>query len=422
MPGSSFGLIGLSHQTAPVSIRECLCVGVSEEVRAHQMARESLHGFALLSTCNRVELYGESRNGTDVLPALRDLVGSVADFGSVEPYLYEHSGQRALMHLTRVASGLDSMVIGEAQISGQVAEALRRAESERLASPRLAMAFREALEASRLVRRETALGKRPVSVAGAAVDRMRREAGTLSGKHVAIVGLGEMGGLITKILSKESSTALTFVNRTVERAEAAAAGICASALALEDLTSAIDRADIVVSTTSAPHLVIHPADLQPRRKRPLLMVDLAVPRDVDPNVAGIPGVRLLDIDGLRSSVEESLAERRAEIPKAEALISTQLEGAVHRLRALEVEPLIAELRRNAESIRQQELQRTFASMPTLSTDAQAKVDRLSQALVNKLLHEPTRRLREEAMHNGNAASSSVVISKLFALGEASAAG
>ena len=304
MTDPSFGLIGLSHKQAPVAVRERLSLLGPDAAHLMQRARSVLCGFATLATCNRVEFYGHAMDEANVCQVLKKLVGEVLDMDRMGPYMYELSGADAGRHLARVASGLDSMVLGESQILGQVAASLRTAETNAFASPLLVATFQTATRAGKRARQETALGRKPVSVASVAVDCMRQQAGPLAKRNVVVLGLGEMGGLVAKLLSRDKPRQLVFVNRNPEKAAKLATQACASAVPLDELREAIAQADILVSTTDAPHLVIEPTHIEPRTERPLLLIDLAVPRDVDPLVAEMPHVRLMDVDDLRVGVRD----------------------------------------------------------------------------------------------------------------------
>ncbi len=420
MTDNSLGLIGLSHKQAPVAIREQLSLQEPAAMQLLQCAQSVLCGFATLATCNRVEFYGHAMNQANACQVLWRLLGEVVDMDRIGPHLYDMSGEKAARHLARVASGLDSMVLGEPQILGQVAASLQTAEAHALASPLLGATFQAAIRAGKRARQETALGRKPVSVASVAVDFMRRWAGPLSSQHVVILGLGEMGGLVAKLLQRYTPKQLIFVNRNPEKAEVWATQVCARAVPLAELREAIAQADIVVSTTDAPHLVIEPVHILPRGERPLLLIDLAVPRDIDPQVTREPGIRLMDVDDLQSSIEDSIAQRHAEVPKVEAIIEQELVQLGSRVRMLAVEPVIAGLRRKAETIRKEELARALNELAPLSPEAQHRIEHFSQQLVKKLLHDPTRQLRHKAMQNGSTAKASSMIQELFVLSESDA--
>lgn len=415
MTDYSLGLIGISHKAAPLAVREHLALPPHARSQFFAKARASLNGLAVLSTCNRVEFYGHADGRGSADEALQFLLNTSFDLSSAHPYLYRKRAGEVPRHLMRVACGLDSMVLGEPQILGQVSACLRSAETASLASPKLNAIFQAAVKAGKRARKETALGRFPVSVASVAIDRIRVEAGPLNHLHVAVLGTGEMGSLAGKILRKEVTARLTFVNRSLERAEALAADACAQAMPLEELRAAIAQADVLISATDAPHLVVETEHISPRTDRPLLLVDLAVPRDIDPAVNQLPNVKLLDVDHLRTDIAQSKAARQAEIPQVEEIIERELDLLDRRLRTLEVEPIITGLRQKAESIRQAELARTLAALGPLDPQVVQQLEHFSTALVNKLLHEPTLRLRKDAEDDGNPELDSHIIRRLFDL-------
>ena len=379
--------------------------------------RGVLRGFAVLSTCNRIEYYAQLADGVDDAPraVLLDLIAQT--LGVPQGRLLRHvcfsEGVHALRHLFRVASGLDSMVLGEPQILGQVAEALRESEARGLCSAPLASLFQAATKAGGRARAETGLSRNPVSIASVAVDIAAREAGPLSKCHVTLVGAGDTAGLVAKLLKARGVQAATVVNRTEERG-ASLAGRCQfESSGVTALAKVLSDTDVVICATRAPHTVVEPEHLA-GSERPLVFLDLAVPRDVNPAVAELPGVRLFDIDRMRDAVDTSLELRRREIPAAEAIIEQELAQFKLELKRRAVEPLIAGLRRKAEEIRKEELTRTFGEMETLSAEAQERLQTFSRSLVNKLLHDPTRRLRERAASEA-AESESALVRSLFSL-------
>ena len=418
MTQESFGLVGLSYKAASVSVREQLSLSSCALTSLRQDACDTLSGFAVLSTCNRVEFYahGEAQQQT-VVETLRTLLSRTVSLERFKPYLYEKTGEDTARHLARVAAGLDSMVLGESQILGQVGRCLQVSKAHGLASPLLTGVFQTALRAGKRVRQETALGRKPVSIASVAVNCIRRKVGPLHSQHIVILGLGEIGILVVKILQKEKVGQLTFVNRSAERAEALAENTCAQAVPMAELRAAIEQADIVVSATNAPHLVIEPEHIQSRGDRALLLIDLAVPRDIDIHVAALPNVVVMNVDDLRAGVEASFTQRRAQVPYAHAIIEEELDKLKRDLKAMAIEPVIVGLRRKAESIRQGELARALHELGPLSPEDTRQLEYFSHSLVNKLLHEPTRQLRHNMAMNGEAERASGFVRKLFALTE-----
>ncbi len=393
MADPSLGLIGLSYRAAPVEIRESLTLLPQRKLEFFDAARISFDGLAVLSTCNRVEFYGHANGSEQATDALYTLLQRSFDLSAAESCLYWKQSQEVPRHLMRVACGLDSMVMGESQILGQVQDCLLDSEAASLASPALTTVFQAAIKTGRRARTETALGKFPVSVVSVAIERILLEAGPLDNLHVAVIGTGEMGSLAGKILRKKTIRQLTFVNRNRERAEALAVAACAQAVPMEELREAVSAADVVISATDAPHIILGPEHITSRENRPLLLVDLAVPRDIDPFLNELPKVTLLDIDHLKNGVAQSKTARQAEVPRVERIIEKELDILDQHLQMLNVEPIITDLRRKAESIRQTELARTLNELGPLEARTVEKLEHFSNTLVKKLLHDPTLHLR-----------------------------
>ena len=412
MTNQSLGLVGLSYKAAPVHIRETLTLLPKQRSEFFAEARTFLDGLVVLSTCNRVEFYGHAKGSGYAMESLRSFLHNSFDLSASQSYLYYKQTEDVSRHLMRVACGLESMVLGESQILGQVNESLLSSEAALLASPELRTVFRAAVKAGKRARKETALGEFPVSIASVAIERILLETGSLRDLHVAVIGAGEMGNLVGKILRKKSIGQLTFVNRNPERIKALEVDACVQALPIEELREAVSCADIVISATDAPHMVLGPEHISPRKNRPLLLVDLAVPRDIDPFLNELPQVKLLDIDHLKHDIAQSKAARKAEVPLVEKIIERELDILNQRLQMLKVEPVIASLRQKAESIRQTELSRTIEALGPLEAPVVERLEYFSNTLVKKLLHEPTLHLR-----HGNTDLDPHTIRKLFGLPE-----
>ena len=424
VPSQRVVCLGLSHRTAPVAIREQLSFApvVIEQTLRHVRETACFEEFVVLSTCNRVEFYAcpAAHQQTDVFSALLKFVAQMpgVDPAALTPYFYRHETVEAAHHLCRVAAGLDSMVLGEPQILGQVGAALRLSEANELAGPVLTALFQTALKAGKRARAETALNRNPVSVGSVAVDLARRVFGDLATMRATVVGAGEVGQLVVKILTSRKVGHLTVVNRNEARAASLAQRMGCAAAPLHQLSAQLAASDVVISTTQADAVLIEAAQvaaaMHRRADRPLVLIDLAVPRDIDPAVADLENVRLFDIDQLREAVEASLDERRKEIPQVEALIAEELDRLLTRLCETTVEPVIAGLRRKAEAIRRQELERALRTMDSLDDEAVEQLHYFSRALVNKLLHDPTIRLRQGAV-DGEAEQYTALVRSLFSL-------
>jgi glutamyl-tRNA reductase len=423
--------LGLSHRTAPVELRERLdfpAPALKPALARFGCGRDShpnsITEFAILPTCNRLELYALAPNDTD---HQRDLFAALIDFlvetrgvpaVEFEPHLYRHAGSEAVEHLCRVASGLDSMILGEPQILGQVAEAYQNAYRAGAVGPVLSALFRTAIRAGKRARTETAISRNPASISSVAVRLAEQVVGELAGRQVLVVGAGEMGELAVEALRARGVRQIAVVNRTRQRAVELAERWGGEALSFEHLTKAIQGADIVIASTGAPHTIINPAIVRDavmnRMERPLVLIDIAVPRDVHPDVCEIPNVHLFDIDHLHSRLEGAIAERQNEIPRVEAIAAEEVTAFESWLRSVDILPVITALRAKAESIRQRELARTLRRLPDLDPRVREHIEHLSESLINKLLHEPTLRLRAEA-GNGQATEYAQTVRHLFGL-------
>ena len=416
-------LAGVSHHRAPLELRERVAVDLTTAgALAHELSAggASAHETVVLSTCNRTELYlaAEDDEGLTELAdrALLSLAGPAAD--ALAPVAYRLADESAALHLFRVAAGLDSMVPGEGEILGQVREAFEAGAS----GPLLDRVFRMALHAGRRARVETAIGESPASIPAAAAALAQQVFERLGGRRVALVGAGRMSELTARNLRSRGATVAFVLNRTLERAEALAAGLDARAAILDELVDALSDADIVVSSTSAPGFVLTAdelaATLRARRGRPLLLIDLAVPRDVDPAFATIDGCFVYDLDDLESIVSASLAGRRTEAVEAERIVTEEAERFRAWQASLAVVPAIASLRARAEEIRASELARIEARLGRLPEGDRDVVDTVTAQIVNKLLHLPTVRMKEAAVTPDGLLYADVV-RHLFGLGEES---
>ena len=425
MPQTKIALIGLSYRTAPIAIREqfsCTTADIPTTHLALDCRFDNVRELVLLSTCNRVELYAalnDEHHAHEVMPALLTEITGV-DTAVYTPNLYQHTAADAATHLFRVAAGLDSIVLGEPQIQGQVSSAYAAATAAKTIGPVLGELFRTAIRVGKRTRSETSISHNPMSTSSMAIAQAQRVLGDLRDKQHLVVGLGEMGQLALKQLHNRQVTRIAIANRTRARAEFLAEHINATIYTLDELTSALEKADVVISATSATHPVITTemvADVMAKRPfRPLVLLDIAVPRDIDPAIQHIPGVHLFDADQLKGNLDEALAARQQEIPKVEKIIASEVNALSAQLRQLSVKPVIVTLREKAEDIRQQELDRTLRHLGELDPKTLKHIHHLSRSLVNKLLHEPTLRLKAKA-NEDDAASYAAAISDLFGLVE-----
>jgi glutamyl-tRNA reductase len=414
-------VLGLSHRSAPLAIRERLAV-TPESARVI-LGRFPVAGASeavVLATCGRCELYAAGEDGRPDAEALAGLLveASGEPVGVFEPYLERRADGEAVLHLFRLATGLDSLVVGESEILGQVGTALRAADEAGSSGPILREVFRWAMRAGRRARSETAIGAGAWSVPSVAVEVAGRALGGLAGRAVLVVGAGEMGELAVRQLARRGAGPVTVLNRTLERASRLAAPFGAAAAGLERLPQALRQADIVVTSTGAPGVVVPVEDvrdaMQGREGRPLVIVDMALPRDVHPAVRTVAGVHYFDLDDLAARAAETVAERRSEEPKVEAIVAEEAERLFARFRTRAVIPTIADLRGRAEAVRRAELERAFRRLPHLEPAQRRALEAFSRSLVKKLLHDPTAALKEAA-GNGHAAGLANAVRRLFAL-------
>jgi glutamyl-tRNA reductase len=397
-------VVGLNHRTVPVALLERLSVAPDALPKAlHSLLRrEHLAEAVLLSTCNRTEVYAHA---TMFHPAMQDVGDFLADVSGVDPsefadFLYTYHDDAAVAHLFGVAAGLDSMIIGEGEILGQVREAWLAAERESASGPRLDRTFRHAIEVGKRARTDTAIGRNAVSVSSAAVSLATNRLGSLDDRGVLVLGAGDMGQGIALALAGAGVGEIVIANRTVSRAEELAARVGGRAVRFDEIAEELVTCDVLLVSTGASDVLVERGELErvmaARDGRALLVVDIGVPRNIDPGSAEVFGVTLLDIDDLRAFGEQSLAQRRQEIGRVRGIIADELDRHRADRTAREVAPVITALRAHAEDLRLLELERSRAKLDALDPATRTAVEALTQALVNKLLHEPTVRLKDAA--------------------------
>ena len=354
----------------------------------------------MLSTCNRTELYVVA---ADPVAAETVLLGMLAREAGLRPTelidgIYSQGNCDAARHLYRVASGLESMVVGEAEVQGQVKRAYEAALAARTTGPLTNQLFRAALATGKRVRTETAIGAGGASVASVAVDAARAALGDLANRHVCIIGAGETAELTAKALSERGVSTMFVANRRRDRAIALARRFGGATIAFDQLPAELERADIVVASTSSPHSIVGAEELalvmEARGGRPLLLLDLAVPRDIDHDCAFLPGVTLVDIDGLQAQVRRNHLERQAEARRAEGIVEEEIHAFAGWLGTREVMPTIAALRAQADELVAAVLADNAGRWEALGERDRARVEAMLRATVNRLLHDPTQRLRE----------------------------
>lgn len=396
-------LLGINHKTAPVEVRECIAFSEDELKSAlHSLLRKSFIKEALLfSTCNRVEILMVA---DDKARAVEETKAFIAEFNKLpleafENALYIHEGDEAVRHLFRVASSLDSMVVGEPQILGQVKAAYRAATEEKTSGVVLNRLLHRTFFIAKRIRTETGIGDRAVSISYAAVELARKIFGVLSDKTVMLIGAGEMAELAVEHLIRNNTAKVWVANRTFENGVQLARQFNGQAIGFEEIPESLKTVDIIISSTGAPDYVIHrdqvKSVLRKRKNRPLFFIDIAVPRDIDPEINRLNNSYVYDIDDLKGVIDENIADRRKEAIKAERIV----DEAVIRFRewyeCLDVVPTIIALRNKMESIAAAELKKTLQS-GTISEQEAKAIHRMTDSLINKILHDPTQFLK----HNG----------------------
>lgn len=399
----SIKVLGVNHRTAPLDVRERFAHGAHEVPAAlARVIAAGASGGVLLSTCNRTEFYVVS-DDEPALETVWSLLGERLDAvpsarGGAREYGYIVRDRDAVRHLYRVSSGLDSMILGESQIQGQVREAWEASRAQ--AGPVLHRLFQTALHVGSRVRTETGLGRGNASAASAGVAVAGKIFGDLAGRHALILGAGDMAELAATCLSDQGVQITLVANRTQERARAIAERLGGRAVSLEEAWVHFATTDIALCSTAAPHAVVTWERVGPviaqRRGRPLCILDLAVPRDVDPAIAQIENVFLYDVDDLQSVAAQATARRRDEVPAAERIVEEETDLFWAWYGGLGVVPAIKELRFRLDQLRAAELERALRQLGALSPEDRARVEQFSQSLMNKFLHQPTLALKAAA--------------------------
>lgn len=420
---ASIILVGVSHRTAPVEMRGTLASGTAlliSNLRSAAATTGAIRESVVVSTCNRLEIYvaAEDTSGAraEIEQALRDTLQE--SFERIRPSLYTMEGGDAVRHLMRVAAGLDSLVLGETQILGQVSSAYREATAAGTVGWLLSRVFASAIHTGRRAHTETGISQFPTSMSNVAMTILKSRLRGLNGRKVLLIGAGKMVKLAAQILQRHENVELAFLNRTGERAASLAAGYRGRVFAWDDLPAALAWADAALAATGALEPVVRVRDLSLRlgsqNREPLVIVDMAVPRNVEPEVSWLPGIELVGIDELDSSLDENLEKRRAAVPQVEGLIENEVEMIISWCHSRHVSPVIADLRRKMELVAGSELETALKGMEHLAPDHRKAIQRLVYRVTNKLLHEPTVRLKSA----GAAAQDyGQVVRHLFALGE-----
>lgn len=404
----SLVLVGVNHKSAPVEVRERLAI---QDWRLQEATRRLLEAPGVeeayvLSTCNRVELL--VANSSETPDGRQHAAGAIHNFlseyfavdvGNLKPHLYEIHQQEAVRHVFRVAASLDSMIVGEPQILGQVKSSYTIARSAGAVGPQLEELLNRALSVAKRVRSETAIGSSAVSVASVAVDLAKKIFGSLKGRHVYLVGAGKMSELAARHLMAHGVESIIVANRTHERAVSIAEEFGGEAIRFEDLYHTADRADIIITSTGAPHAIFRREHaemfLQRRKNRPMFFIDIAVPRDVDAELNKLDGIFVYDIDDLQQVVQANLQDRTVEANRAEEIIEAEVRRYEARMHGREAVPTIVSLQQHLEAIRRAELERARGKLGRLTPEQEIAIEALTRAIVNKVLHPSLVGLKRE---------------------------
>ncbi len=400
-------VVGLSHKTASVDIREKVAFSPNsiEKPLAELVALDGIVEGIIVSTCNRVEIYATTRDIAGGIARIRRFLADYHHlaYDLLEPHLYSYHGEEAIRHVFRVASSLDSMVVGEPQILGQIKTSYGYAAEYKTSGIILNRFLHKAFSVAKRVRTETKIASSAVSVSFAAVELARKIFGSLHDKTVLLIGAGEMCELAARHFLTNGAKGVLVTNRTFEKAQRLAEEFNGEAIPFEDLFLHLHKADIVLTSTGAPHAIITPSDLEEvvrrRRMRPMFLIDIAVPRDIDPAVNDLDAVYLYDMDDLQQVVAANLEGRRQEADKAEAIINEEIVQFYKWVATLEVTPTIVALRQRFDELRRAELERTLANWKDAPADTEKRLEALTSAFMNKLLHQPTAVLKKAGQGN-----------------------
>ena len=399
-------LVGLNHRTAPVEIREKLAItgGVMNQAYKYLKQKEDIEGVVILATCNRTEVYATSRDIEKGMQALQEFALRFSRLApeELDRYVYKPNCYDAILNLFRVASGLDSMILGESQILAQVKEAYKNAIDQGASDGVLNTLFQQAIKVGKKVRTETDIDKHPISVSSAAVEMARSQLGNLQDKTVVVIGAGEMSELTTRYLMQYGLSSVIVSNRSYEKALAMAELFSGRAVRFDMLTAELGQADIVISCTSASHYVLSMENcediLKSRGGQRLIMIDIAVPRDIEPALETIEGVQIYDIDDLQNVIDDNYLERKKASRQAESIIVEELEKFNEWLAALYVVPVISALKQKGEAIKNNELEKVFNRLD-VSVYERKVISTMANNIINQLLHYPVVNLKEMACSN-----------------------
>ncbi|MDW7773350.1 MAG: glutamyl-tRNA reductase [Desulfobulbaceae bacterium] len=422
MPRDSIVLLGVNHKTTPLEIREKLALSGGYEEPLRKLASlEGINEHFLLSTCNRVEvLYTTGKPAETKQRVLNFLFGDAVPEKDLNKYVYHYENEEAIQHLFMVASSLDSMIVGEAQILGQLKEAYRHASQQKTSGLIVNKLLHKSFSVAKRVRTETQIGASAVSISYAAVELARKIFGQLDNKSVLLVGAGEMAELAAEHLIGQGVEKVVVANRTLERAVKLARRFNGQAVSLDELVEQLEHVDIIISSTGATGTILSKEDVKPvmreRRNRPLFFIDIAVPRDLDQNINDLDNVYLYDIDDLTNVVEMNKSEREREAVRAERIVAEETLKFSSWLDNMEANPTIVALRHMADEICRAELEKTLGKMRDLSPKDQKSLEKMTSAIVAKMLHNPMQFLKaDNGRHGSDRRERITIIRDLFHL-------
>lgn len=413
--------VGVNHGTAPIAVRERLGIPKTRMQDALASLRNYVPAGVILSTCNRTEVYAIHDRGRSVEAAVREFLShwSGLDQERLAPYLYICRNYAAMRHLSEAAAGLRSMILGEHEILGQVGQALEEAEKAEMVDLPLRRLFHHAISIGRRARNETEISRNALSASSVAVDLAAKVTGNIGDCKVLLIGAGEAGKLVVRALAQRGVSQISVMSRSLASAEHLASILDARAVDFNEMRSEIATSDILISCTGSPHYVVHHEVVEKvmasRPDRSLVLIDIAVPRDIEPGIEHIPGVFLYDIDDLNDVLGTNRDDRAQEVEKVNAIVTDELAHLLAWWETLDVRPTVSALMDMAESIRQQQLSLTLKKLPPMSEEQRECLEAMTKSIVNKVLHNPIHCLK----HNGHDSGDFVqIVRELFALKEA----
>jgi glutamyl-tRNA reductase len=410
-------LAGINHQNTPLHIREKTAINAELLPLFLEKMRDFLPCGVILSTCNRTEIYTAGNDLNKIRAAALDFLKTTMDISAedLEKYVYLVADGEAAGHLFRVSCGLESMILGEFEVLSQVSQAMDAAEKAGAMNSPLRYLFQAAVRTGRLVRRNTGISRNPLSTSSVAVDKANSILGDISKCKILIIGAGEAGRLVIKVARERGATDIVVASRTLERAAALASKLNGKPVDLGGLAAELKIADIAVTCSSAPHWILDSARIKKameNRARPLVIIDIAVPRNVEPGADRIPGVSLYNIDDLQRTVEANRKQREGEMEKAEAIIEKELDKFISDWNELGIQPTISSLMTRAESIRRAQVKRAMKKLPDLSPEAIERIDAMTKSLVTRILQDPIDYLKAG---NGDRGDRAAALNEIFNL-------